>query len=88
MSRAINPLASAHELVHYLHVSEPCALFIDSDMIPKFMEAKRLDQAGKLAGIRLVSLDENSSGQQSVLRVNDLIQQFLLGRRICIDDDG
>ncbi|KAL6229380.1 hypothetical protein BDW75DRAFT_245794 [Aspergillus navahoensis] len=52
---AINPLASAHELVRYLDNASVSVLFADASIFPKVKEAGRLDK--NLANIRLVALD-------------------------------
>ncbi|KAF9886960.1 hypothetical protein FE257_010701 [Aspergillus nanangensis] len=56
---AINPLSSAHELVHYLHVSNPTAVLVDASMMAKIHEAQRLDLIGRLNHIKIVSLDRS-----------------------------
>jgi hypothetical protein len=58
------------KLVHYLHVSDPVALFTDRSMVAKFQEAKKLDTTGRLSKIKLVVLDE---GQGDALQVCDSV---------------
>ncbi|KAL6229051.1 hypothetical protein BDW75DRAFT_246085 [Aspergillus navahoensis] len=60
---AINPLASAHEMVHYLHSSDAVVLFGDSSLVSRFHEAQRLDTTEKLSKIEFVSLDQEATGQ-------------------------
>ncbi|KAL3447436.1 hypothetical protein BJX65DRAFT_308164 [Aspergillus insuetus] len=62
-----NPLASAHELVHYLHISEPAALFADSSLFSKFQEAQKLDQTGLSSKVKFIILDQETSKNPDTL---------------------
>jgi hypothetical protein len=68
---AINSLASASELVHHLHLSEPAAVFGDASILPQFQEAQKLDTTGRLSKLTFVSLDQKPAGASDACIVSE-----------------